>query len=673
MINSINNAGKSIIFLSAMLLLAVSLTSCSSKTTEPSEATTFTIKANKALLKKLPFNDRQDFEDAKRGFIAKPEKLVIRDKKGKVVWDLTQFSFIKEGEPAPETVNPSLWRQSQLVAIAGLFKVIDRIYQVRTFDISNMTIIEGDTGIIIADPLICAETAKAALDFYYQHRPKKPIIAVIYSHSHLDHWGGVEGIVSKEEVKAGKIKIIAPKDFIKKALTENVLAGNAMARRAAYMYGNILPAEPKGKVGAGLGMTVADGTTTIIPPTDIITKTGQEMKIGGLTFQFLLAPNTEAPAEMHWYIPELKALTAAENACHTLHNVYTLRGAQIRDPLAWAKGLNETIELWGDKSDVLYGMHHWPVWNRERVIDHLKKQRDTYRYINDQTLRLANHGYTMTEIAEIIKLPKSLAENWSSRGYYGSVNHDVKATYVKYFGWFDGNPATLHPYPRVESSKRYLEFMGGANAVLGKARKAYDKGDYRWVAEVVNHVVFADPYNRKARDLQADALEQLGYQAESGPWRNFYLSGAKELREEAEKAKSHTTISPSCIEAMPLDIFFDLLASRINGPKAEGKIITINWIFTDTGERYALYLENATLNHAANKQAENANATITLTRDALNRIIAKQTTFRKEEKAGNLKIEGSKLKVDQLFLLMDKFDSWFNIVTPRENIKKYYK
>ena len=312
-------------------------------------------------------------------------------------------------------------------------------------------------------------------------------------------------------------------------------------------------------------------------------------------------------------------------------------------------------------------MHHWPVWGQERVLDHLKKQRDTYKYINDQTLRLANHGYTMTEIAEMIQLPKSLEENWASRGYYGTINHDVKAAYVKYLGWFDGNPATLHPYPPVEASKRYVEFMGGPDNVIAKARKAYTKGDYRWVAEVVNHVVFAFPHNTEARELQADALEQLGYQAESGPWRNFYLSGAQELRKGVDKTVvASTSASPSAIEAMPLGMFFDLLGVRLNGPKAEGKKIIINWIFTDTNETYVLSLENAVLNHTDSIQAENADATITLTRDALNKIILKESSFRKEGKAGNLKIEGSKLKVEELFLLMDQFDFWFNIVTPRK-------
>lgn len=655
-----------------LLPLAFALLSCNNRhetaasTSAPKDATVFTKKLNARLLKELPFSDKQDFEDAKKGLIARPDTLVIRDKNGHIVWDLTQFSFIKENESAPETVNPSLWRQSQLVAISGLFEVTERIYQVRTFDLSNMTIIEGDTGIIVVDPLISAETAKAALDFYYQHRPKKPIIAVMHSHSHVDHYGGVEGVVSKEDVESGKVKIIAPINFLEKALTENVLAGNVMTRRASYMYGNLLPAGPKGEVGAGLGMTVSEGTVTIIPPTVTIEKTGQVMKLDGLTFEFLVAPDTEAPTEMHWYIPELRALTAAENACHTLHNVYTLRGAQIRDPLAWAKYLNETIHRWADKSDVLYGLHHWPVWGQERVLDHLKKQRDTYKYINDQTLRLANHGYTMTEIAEMIRLPKSLSENWSSRGYYGTVNHDVKATYVKYLGWFDGNPATLHPYPPVEASKRYVEFMGGPDNVIAQARKVYKKGDYRWVAEVVNHVVFAYPDDTEARELQADALEQLGYQAESGPWRNFYLSGAQELRNGVDKtAVASTSASPSAVEAMPLDTFFDLLGVRLNGPKAEGKTIIINWIFTDTDQRYVLSLENAVLNHAEGALANNADATITLTRNALNRIILKESSFRKERKAGNLTIKGHALKVEELFLMMDTFDFWFNIVTPR--------
>lgn len=633
---------------------------------QPGSASAPTKKHNAELLQQLPFADKKDFEDAKRGFIAPlPDSGVIRDKDGKPVWDLSGFSFIKEGAAAPETVNPSLWRQSQLLMPAGLFQVTDRVYQVRGADASNINFIEGDTGIIVVDPLISAETARAALDLYYQHRPKRPVVAVIYSHSHVDHYGGVKGVVSEDDVKAGKVKIIAPEGFLKAALDENVMAGTAMSRRAGYMYGVFLPPGPQGKVTMGLGLTVSTGTVTLIPPTDVITKTGQEMTIDGISFVFQLAPDTEAPAEMHFYIPQLKLLCPAENCCHNLHNVYTLRGAKIRDALAWSKNLNDTLERWGGQAEVMLNVHHWPVWGRERIGDRLKKQRDMYRYLHDQTLRLANQGYTMTEIAEMIQLPEGLAKEWYCRGYYGSVNHDVKAVYVKYLGWFDGNPANLHPLPPVEASKRYVEFMGGAAAVIAKARKYYDKGEFRWVAEVMNHVVFADPKNAAARELQARALEQLGYQAESGPWRNFYLTGAQELRHGVVKGDSGTTASPDTIKAMPLALFFDYLGVRLNGPKAEGKAITINWNFTDTKEQYVLALENGALNHTANKQVQEADATVTLTRAAFDEVIlGGKPKLEAKIASGDLKIEGQKEKLGELLALMDNFEPSFNIVTP---------
>jgi len=624
-----------------------------------------TKKINAGVLQQLPFTDRQDFEDARRGFIAPlPDGGVIRDKDGKPVWDLTSFSFIKEGAPAPDPVNPSLWRQSQLLTYAGLFKVIDRVYQVRGADASNINFIEGDTGIIVVDPLISVECARAALDLYYQHRPKKPVVAVIYSHSHTDHYGGVKGVVSEDDVKAGKVKVIAPDGFMKAAVDENVMAGTAMSRRAGYMYGIFLPPGPQGKVTSGLCLTVSTGTVTLIPPTDIITRTGQELTIDGLKFVFQMAPDTEAPAEMHFYIPQLKLLCPAENCCHNLHNVYTLRGAKIRDALAWSKALNETLERWGDQAEVMLNVHHWPVWGQARIVDRLKKQRDMYRYLHDQTLRLANQGYTMTEIGEMIQLPPSLAQEFYCRGYYGSVNHNVKSVYVKYLGWFDGNPANLHPLPPREASKRYVEFMGGAEAVIKKAQEDYDKGDYRWVAQVMNHVVFADPKNAAAKELQARALEQLGYQAESGPWRNFYLTGAQELRQGMTKMEGPTA-SPDTIRAMPLELIFDYLGVRLNAPEAEGKSITINWNFTDTKEQYVLALENGALNHTANKQAKEADATVTLTRAALDQaILGGKPKLQAEIAAGDIKIDGQKEKVGELLSLLDKFDPWFNIVTP---------
>ena len=515
--------------------------------------------ANSELLKILPFGSTLEFDDAKAGFIAPlPDNGVIRNAKGQPIYDLSKYtSFIQQGSTAPDTVNPSLWRQSQLITLGGLFKVTDNIYQVRAADLSNITFIEGTDGITVIDPLVSEETAKYALDFYYQHRPKKPVVAVIYSHSHVDHYGGVRGVVSEEDVAAGKVKIYAPEGFLDAAVSENVMAGNAMSRRASYMYGNLLPQDPTGQVGAGLGPTTSFGTVTLIPPTDIIGKNGETREIDGLTYEFWMAPDSEAPSEMFLYLPKFKALFTAEDATHTLHNTYSLRGAKIRNPLAWSKYLNETLYNWGDDVEVLFAPHHWSMTGNAPIVEHLKNQRDLYRYINDQPLRLANHGFHMVEIAEMLDLPESLQTDWSARGYYGSPNHDIKSTYVKYLGWFNGNPATLHEYPERDAAVKYVAFMGGADAVLKKAKESYDKGDYRWVAQVVNHVVYADPENKAARSLQADALEQMGYQAESGPWRNFYLTGAKELREGVQKLSAPSTASPDTIRAMSLDLLFD--------------------------------------------------------------------------------------------------------------------
>ena len=661
------SSSKTFIFwvVASAVALVMTTVTASSDTAKPKQATSATKAHNAKLLELLPFANKQDLEDATRGLIAPlPNDGVINNDKGEPVWDMRKFQFIVDQEKAPETVNPSLWRQSRLVMQGGLFKVVDGLYQVRNADLSNLTIIEGKTGIIIVDPLISAETAKAALELYYQHRPRKPVVAVIHSHSHVDHYGGVRGVVSEDDVKAGKVKIVAPVGFLEAAVAENVLAGNAMSRRASYMYGNLLPPSPVGQVGAGLGTTTSTGTVTLIPPTDLITNTGQKMNIDGLDFEFLLAPDSEAPAEMHWYIEHLKAVTCAENCCHTLHNTYSLRGAKIRDPLAWSKYLDETLAMWGDKAEVMYGMHHWPVWSNDSVIKMTKMARDGYRFINDQTLRLANHGYNPDEIAEMVKFPKALEQHWAMRGYYGSIYHNVKATYVKYLGWFDGNPANLHVLPPEEAAKKYVEFMGGEEAILEKAQKAYDQGEYRWVAEVMNHVVFANPDNQAARDLTADAEEQMGYQAESGPWRNFYLTGAKELREGVKKLPAPNTASPDTVRAMSYDLFFDYLGMRLNGPKAAGKTITLNLVFPDTKDKYVLALENGALNHTPNAQLKDADATVTMPRTVLNNIVLGETTLDKEIESGKVTVEGKKESLSELVALLDKFDFWFNIVTP---------
>ncbi|MCS2153863.1 MBL fold metallo-hydrolase [Scandinavium goeteborgense] len=646
----------------AGLLTTLSVTAATQAPTN--DATAATKQANEALYSKLPFSDNTDFTNAHKGFIAALPQQVIKGEKGNTVWDPQHYAFIKEGDKAPDTVNPSLWRQSQLINIGGLFEVTDGVYQIRNLDLSNMTIIEGKTGITVIDPLVSAETAKVGLDLYYQNRGKKPVVAVIFTHSHVDHYGGVRGVVDEADVKSGKVKIYAPQGFMGAAVDENIMAGNAMSRRASYMYGNLLPADAKGQVGAGLGTTTSAGTVTLLAPTDYITHTGQEEVIDGLTYDFMMAPGSEAPSEMLWYVKEKKMIEAAEDVTHTLHNTYSLRGAKIRDPLAWSKYINAAIDRWGNDAEIIIAQHHWPTWGKDNVVNLMKGQRDMYRYINDQTLRMANEGLTRDEIAANFKLPETLEKTWASRGYYGSVSHDVKATYVFYLGWFDGNPATLDELPPADAAKKYVEYMGGADNILQKAKADYDQGNYRWVAQVVSKVVFADPSNKAALNLEADALEQMGYQAESGPWRNFYLSGAKELRNGVVKAATPNTASPDTVRAMTPEMFFDYMAVHINGEKAANAHVTLNVDFGDQGGKYKLELENGVLNHTANSQADKADATITLSRDTLDRIVLKQETMQQAKDKGDVKITGDANKLTELLSYMDKFEFWFNIVTP---------
>lgn len=589
---------------------------------------------------------------------------MIKGPQGNIVWDPQKYAFIKEGDKAPESVNPSLWRQSQLINISGLFEVTDGVYQIRNIDLSNMTIIEGKEGITVVDPLVSAETAKVGMDLYYKNRGQKPVVAVIYTHSHVDHYGGVRGVVDEADVKSGKVKIYAPAGFMDEAVSENIMAGNVMSRRASYMYGNLLKPDAKGQVGAGLGTTTSAGTVTLIAPTNYITKTGQKETIDGLTYDFMMAPGSEAPSEMLWYIEEKKLIEAAEDVTHTLHNTYSLRGAKIRDPLAWSKYINDAINRWGDKAEIIMAQHHWPTWGKDNVVSLMKSQRDMYRYINDQTLRLANTGLTRDEIAANFKLPDGLAKTWASRGYYGSVSHDVKATYVLYLGWFDGNPAILDELPPEEAAKKFVDYMGGADNILKKAKEDYDQGNYRWVAQVVSKVVFADPKNEAARNLEADALEQLGYQAESGPWRNFYLTGAQELRNGVQKLPTPNTASADTVKAMSPEMFFDYLGVHINGEKAANAKAVFNVDLGSDGGKYKLELENGVLNHTADAEAKDADATIVLNRDTLNKIILKEVTLKQAEDKGDVKVTGNGAKLDEMLGYMDKFEFWFNIVTP---------
>lgn len=629
---------------------------------EPKPAQPATQQANAAVLQQLNFADREDFEDAQRGLVAPPSDMVIKNKDGSDAWNLLQYDFLKQKE-APATVNPSLWRQAQLNMNAGLFKVVDRVYQVRGLDLSNMTIVEGDKELIVVDPLTSAETAHAALALYFQHRGTRPVVAVIYTHSHVDHFGGVKGAIDMADLKAGKAKVIAPQGFLESAVSENVYASNAMTRRSQYWYGILLPRGERGQVDAGLGKVPAAGTFTLIAPTDTITQTGDERVIDGVKMVFELSPDTEAPAEMMLYFPQFKLFDSAELACHTLHNILTLRGAQVRDAAKWSQYLNEAIENYGDGIEALIAQHNWPRWGHDRSIAFLKNQRDMYKYIHDQTLRLTNEGYTLAEIGPMLQLPPSLARQWYARDYYGTVNHDSKAVYQKYIGWYDSNPANLNPLPPVEAAKKYVAYMGGAASIIAKAREDFARGEYQWVAEAMNQVVFADPNNQEARNLEADALEQLGYQAEAATWRNDYLVGAYELRNGIPPLDARGSTS-DLVTAMTIPMFFDFLGVRLNGPKADGKVIVLNWNFTDVGEKYVLNLENSALTYVAGKQDPRADATLTLTRGTLDAISLGQTTFQKEISEERIAVQGNGTKLAELLSLLDTFRRDFNIVTP---------
>ena len=628
----------------------------------PKDATTHTQQANAALLTQLPFADQQDYEDAQRGLIAPLPDLTIKDDTGRIVWTLKGYEFLQQ-EDAPPSVNPSLWRMAQLNMNNGLYKVTDRVYQVRGFDLSNMTIVEGDSGLILIDPLSAVETARAGLDIYYQEVGQKPVKAVIYTHSHADHYQGVKGVTTQDDVAAGRVVVLAPEGFMEAATSENVFAGTAMSRRIIFQYGPYLKRGVLGQVDDGLGKSTPLGRATLIAPTDTISQTGETRTIDGVTMQFQMVSGTEAPSEMTIYFPQFKLLDAAEIACPLLHNVLTLRGAQVRDPKKWATALNEDIALYGDQVETLIAQHNWPRWGRDNVLAQLADERDLYEFINDQSLNLINKGYTPIEIAEMLKLPASLDQKWYTHGYYGTLSHNAKAVYQKYIGWYDGNPANLHPLTPVDSGKKTVEYMGGSQAIIARAREDFAAGNYRWVAEVMNKVVFAEPDNIEARNLEADAFEQLGYQAE-GLWRNWYLVGAYELRNGVTKTLGGATASPDVLTAMSIPLNFDYLGVRLNGTKADGKKIVLNWDFTDVREQYALTLRNSALTYRANWQDPQADATITLTRAVWDALILGQTTLDQALASGAIKVTGNGQKFTELLGMLDTFKPDFPIVTP---------
>ncbi|MGJ5202630.1 alkyl/aryl-sulfatase [Bradyrhizobium sp. HKCCYLR20261] len=616
------------------------------------------------MLETLPFGDTADFDDAARGFLGTIDDAKVATAQGRTVWSLAPYGFL-EAEEAPPTVNPSLWRQAKLNMQHGLFEVVPGVYQVRGLDIANMTLIEGDTGVIVVDTLTSIEGARAALDLYYQHRGTRPVMAVMFTHTHTDHWGGARGVVDEEAVTGGRVPLIAPNLFIEHAVSENIIAGPAMLRRAQYQFGPLLAKGPKGHVDCGLGKTMAAGGVALLRPTDLIMATGDTRTIDGVAFEFQMAPNSEAPAEMHFYVPRYRLLNLAENCTHNFHNLLPFRGADVRDALAWSKYLGEALQLWGGKADVMCGQHHWPVWGAARVDRMIREQRDLYKFAHDQTLRLMNHGLTASEIAEQIALPKSLEHAWHARGYYGHIRHNVKAIYQKYLGWYDANPVNLDPLPPVEAGRKYVDYMGGAEALLARARADFERGEFRFVAQVVSHLVFAEPDNAEARALLADTLEQLGYAAESATWRNAYLFGAQELRHGMPEIPARPGMPRETLAALRTEQIWDVLGVRLNGPKAEGKHIVLNWSFTDTGERFVLTLQNCALTYAAGAQASTADAGFTLARSTLDAVIAKATTFPEAVAAGKISVVGNPMRLAELMSLMDEFPRMFEIVEPK--------
>ncbi|MBP8306504.1 MAG: MBL fold metallo-hydrolase [Burkholderiaceae bacterium] len=612
----------------------------------------------------LDFSDRGDFDDARRGFIATlPDARICADAGGES-WSLAPYGFLS-GD-APPTVNPSLWRLSQLNAIHGLFEVAERVYQVRGFSLANVTFIEGSVGVIVVDPLQFTEHARAALALYRAHRGNRPVTAVIYTHSHRDHYGGVRGVIGDDEVRNG-VPVIAPVGFTEESFSESILAGVPMRRRAMFQFGWSLDPGPMAHVDSGLGKAVGRGADGFIPPNRLISQALERHVVDGVDIVFHLTPGTEAPADMNMHYPGLRVLNLAENACRTMHNLCPLRGAKTRDALAWAKYLDQALDAFGPQADTLVMQHHWPVWGRERISDYVSGQRDMYRYLHDQTLRLMSHGLTPREIGERLMMPTALSRQWFARGYYGAVAHNVAAIYAHYMGPYDGNPVNLNPLPPQSAARKYLEYMGGSEAVLTRARADFDAGEFRWVVEALNHVVFAEPENRAARDLCADAMEQLGYQAESATWRNSYLLAARELRgRSAAAAPRGVAISPDVVAVLPLGSFLEYLAIRLDGERAQSLSARIDWRLLDdaSAESQRITVSNGALNHLPGSHGEQAHAVIETTRAQLGKVSAGRATLLAGLETGELRVTGDRALVRELFEHLDEFDPMFNVVEP---------
>lgn len=646
------------IFLSFTLILPLTLLAETITPKEASEAT----KAHQQKIKEtLPFNDTKDFNLAKKGLIKRPKEVAIYDLKGNLAWELGNYNFLKGNH---DTINPSLERQAKLNMEYGLYKVADRIYQVRGYDLANITFIEGDTGWIVFDVLLTPATSRAAYELVSQELGKRPIHAVIYSHAHADHFGGVKGLISQQQVDSGEVQVIAPRDFMEHAVKENVLAGNVMTRRATFQYGNALPKGPKGQVDAAIGKGLSIGEIGLIAPSRTIIKDEETITVDGIEMVMQNTPNTESPAEMNTYFPQFKALWVAENVVGTMHNVYTLRGAEIRDALGWSKYINRVIHRFGHDSEVMFASHSWPRWGNKYLIEVLEKQRDIYGYLHDQTLNLANEGVTINEIHNQLEVPDVLAHEWYNRGYHGSYSHNVRGIIAKYLGFFDMNPATLNKLSPSDSGARYVKAMGGESKVLALAKTAFKQGEYRWGAELLNNLVFADPTNDEARFLQADMLEQMGYQAESAGWRNTYLAGAWELRNGLPKGMRATKAGADMLQAMSTDLVFDYLGIKLDVTKAKNKQLTINVELPDTKEKFLIELKNSHLNNLSGVWSQEPDVTITMQRQDLNRVLSKQASFVELIKTGSIKYDGQLSAFTDLLQMFEEFPFWFNIVTP---------
>ena len=637
-------------------------------TAEVKPATDFTAKANAAVYDELDFDDKQEYEFATRGLIDAPETLELKDEDGTILWSQEAYAFLDDYEKAPDSVNPSLWENTKNNHAYGLFEVTDGIYQVRGYDMANLTVVKGDTGWIVFDTLMSVECSQAAMQLIEKNLGKFPVKAVIISHSHVDHFGGIAGVMAKEDkadetlsiedqLASGKIPVITPVGFTEHSVKENVYAGKGMGRRSNYQYGILLTPGVTGKLAQGIGMGQSTGTVSFMTPSYEITQSGEKLTIDGVELEFQLTPGTEAPAEMNTWLPQHKALWMAENCTGTLHNLYTLRGAEVRDANDWAKYIIEADQRFCDKTDVVFQSHNWPHWGEE-IHDYLLNTAAIYKFIHDQTLHYMNQGYTSTEVAAMLTLPEKLEKVWYTRPYYGTLAHNAKAVYQKYLGWYDANPVNLNPLPPSDTAKKLVEYLGSTDAVLRKARKDFEKGDYQWVAQITKELVFADPSNQKARNLCADALEQLGYQAESGAWRNAYLMGAAELRKGNLSGLARTANGlGSAMKEMTVDMLLDYISILTDANAAQNDDVTLNLIVTDVNEKFYVTRKNGILLSYSGENRPDAQATVTCKRLQLLALMQGQ-------QAGQVQVSGDATALKRLLAYASKFEKTFNVIEP---------